>query len=41
MSFSVELSPKAQREIQDAWQWYENALPNLGQEFEQEFLKKG
>lgn len=40
MSYHIELSPKAEIELHDAWEWYEEELPGLGDRFEHEFFRK-
>lgn len=40
MSYTVNLSPKAEKEFFDAIQWYEAEQQDLGERFEGEVLKK-
>ena len=40
MNYTVDLSPKAHNELFEAWKWYEEQRPGLGELFEQEFFKK-
>jgi plasmid stabilization system protein ParE len=40
MSYSIEMSPKAEKEFYEAWEWYESERPGLGERFEKEFFKK-
>jgi plasmid stabilization system protein ParE len=37
--FSVVVSSRAQKELADSWNWYEDRLPGLGDRFLQEVLK--
>jgi plasmid stabilization system protein ParE len=40
MIYTVELSPKAEKELFDTWQWYEEERTGLGDRFEKEFFRK-
>lgn len=40
MSYAFEMSPKAEKELYEAWKWYEEEQPGLGERFEKEFFRK-
>lgn len=40
MTYTVEMSPKAEKELYQAWAWYEDEQPGLGIRFEKEFFRK-
>jgi len=40
MSFSIELLPRARKELLDAWDWYEDKWTGLGDRFVREVEKK-
>ena len=40
MTYTIELSPKAEKELYEAWLWYESELQGLGDRFQKEFLRK-
>jgi len=40
MTYSVDLSPKAEKELYDAVEWYEGEQPGVGENFEKEFFRK-
>jgi plasmid stabilization system protein ParE len=40
MSYPFELSPKAEKELYKAWNWYEDEQPGLGERFEKEIFRK-
>ena len=40
MSYTFEMSPKAEKELYEAWEWYEDEQPGLGERFENEFFRK-
>jgi hypothetical protein len=40
MAYTVEMSPKAEKELYKAWAWYEEEQPGLGRRFQNEFFRK-
>ena len=40
MAYTVEMSPKAEKELYKAWTWYEEEQPGLGDRFQMEFFRK-
>ncbi|HTH83229.1 MAG TPA: type II toxin-antitoxin system RelE/ParE family toxin [Mucilaginibacter sp.] len=40
MSYVIELSPKAEKELVETFNWYENEQLGLGEKFEIEFFRK-
>jgi plasmid stabilization system protein ParE len=40
MTYTVEMSPKAEKEFYQAWMWYESERPGLGDRFGNEFFRK-
>jgi len=40
MNYTIELSPKAEKELFDAIRWYESERTGLGDRFAAEFLRK-
>jgi plasmid stabilization system protein ParE len=40
MTYALELSPKAEKELYEVWKWYEDEQPGLGERFEREFFRK-
>ncbi|HEY8782077.1 MAG TPA: type II toxin-antitoxin system RelE/ParE family toxin [Mucilaginibacter sp.] len=40
MNYTIEMSPKAEKELNEAWEWYEEEQPGLGERFEKEFFRK-
>jgi len=40
MAYTVEMSPKAEKELYKAWTWYEEEQPGLGDRFQKEFFRK-
>jgi plasmid stabilization system protein ParE len=40
MDYIVELSPKAEKELSEASEWYEDEQLGLGEKFEKEFFRK-
>jgi len=40
MNYDIELSPKAAQELYEAWEWYEEEKPTLGDRFQREVLRK-
>jgi hypothetical protein len=40
MGYTVEMSPKAEKELTDASEWYEDDQLGLGEKFEKEVFRK-
>jgi plasmid stabilization system protein ParE len=40
MNYTIEMSPKAEKELYEVWNWYEDEQPGLGERFEKEFFRK-
>jgi len=40
MTYTIEMSPKAEKELYKAWAWYEEEQPGLGDRLKKEFFRK-